>query len=165
MCLMQASAPSLTSLRILKDSVKALFTVPTPFACSSSTSCLKCWQKERQKGSNELQAGHSLGPGEERVTWKSLCHWAPDPSPLLAGQCHTVMDGGGKVKWPLHWQCHHVAPTPRQPRQDCVSQPVGCEQLVVHGTSREGRNYEKSDFPLSTPSGKKNVPVHARATL
>lgn len=48
-CPTQASAPTLTSLRILKDSVKALLTVPTPFACSSSTSCLKCWQEERKK--------------------------------------------------------------------------------------------------------------------
>jgi len=95
------SIDSLTSLRILKDSVKALFTVPTPFACSSSTSCLKCWQEERQNGSNELQAGCCFGPGEERVTWKSPCRWAPSPSPLLAGQCRTVVDGGGKAAAPL----------------------------------------------------------------
>ena len=130
---------SLTSLRILKDSVKALFTVPTPFACSSSTSCLKCWQEEREKGSSELQAECSLRLGEGRVTWKSLCHWAPDPSPLLA-KCSTIMDGGGKVKWPLHWQCHHVAPLPMQPRQDCIYQPVGCEPLALHERSCKGQN-------------------------
>lgn len=63
------SREPLTSLRILKDSVKALFTVPTPFACSSSTSCLKCCQEPRKAVVSCRQA-HPWR-GEERETWRA----------------------------------------------------------------------------------------------
>lgn len=73
----------LTSRRILKDSVKALFTVPTPFACSSSTSCLKCCSEKTER--QRWAAGRDCPwRGGERVTWRAR----------YVG-C-TVMDQGGE---------------------------------------------------------------------
>lgn len=102
------SREPLTSLRILKDSVKALFTVPTPFACSSSTSCLKCCQEPRKAVVSCRQA-HPWR-SEERETWRAHPGGLPPffPPPLLVGQCHTAMDGGGEVAVllavPLHYR-------------------------------------------------------------
>lgn len=102
------SREPLTSLRILKDSVKALFTVPTPFACSSSTSCLKCCQEPRKAVVSCRQA--CPWRSEERETWRAHPGGLPPffPPPLLVGQCHTAMDGGGEVAVllavPLHYR-------------------------------------------------------------
>lgn len=138
------SREPLTSLRILKDSVKALFTVPTPFACSSSTSCLKCCQEPRKAVVSCRQA-HPWR-GEERETWRAHPGGLPPFFPPIAGRAVSHRHG-----WRWGSGCAISSAIALQ------STPMDCEFPVDRETSHKEKKPEQLEIRLSSiHSFKKN---------